>query len=105
VKYRLIARQRLGKNIPAEVYARNNRTSTARQKISKQVFSTIEGLCFLRVPCGGVIKGQRNLFDSVVRNWVEFWRWQSKVIEKNGEKGIRLCKEDFMYAAVTVRLV
>jgi hypothetical protein len=27
------------------------------------------------------------------------------VIEKNGKKGIRLCKVDFMCAAVTVRLV
>jgi hypothetical protein len=29
----------------------------------------------------------------VVENWVDFWKWQSKVIEK---KWIRLCKEDFM---------
>jgi hypothetical protein len=32
----------------------------------------------------------------VVEKWVEFWRWRSKVIEKNGRKGIRLCEEDFM---------
>jgi hypothetical protein len=32
----------------------------------------------------------------VVKNWVEFWRWQSKLIERNGKKGIRLCKKDFM---------
>jgi hypothetical protein len=77
-----IARQRLGKHIPAEAYARNNRTSIARQRISKQAFSTIERLCFLRGPCRGVIKGQRRSFERVVMNWVEFWRWQSKVIEK-----------------------
>jgi hypothetical protein len=29
-------------------------------------------------------------------NWVEFWRWQSKVIENNGKKGIRPCKVDFV---------
>jgi hypothetical protein len=27
---------------------------------------------------------------TVVKNWVEFWRWQSKVTKKNGKKGIRL---------------
>jgi hypothetical protein len=31
----LIARQRLGKQIPAEVIALNNRTSIVRQRISK----------------------------------------------------------------------
>jgi hypothetical protein len=25
-----------------------------------------------------------------VKKWVEFWRWQSEVVEKNGKKGIRL---------------
>jgi TolB-like protein len=34
VTQRLIARQRLGKHIPAEAYARNNRTSSAKQQIS-----------------------------------------------------------------------
>jgi hypothetical protein len=51
VTSRPIARQRLGKHIPEEACARNNRTSTVRQRISKQAFSTIEGLCFLRGPC------------------------------------------------------
>jgi hypothetical protein len=37
----LIARQRLGKHIPAQVNSRNNRTSIARQWISKHT-STIE---------------------------------------------------------------
>jgi hypothetical protein len=54
-----IARQRLGKHIPAEENAPNNRTSIARKRISKQVFSTIERLCFLRGLCRGVINGQR----------------------------------------------
>jgi hypothetical protein len=35
VTYRPIARQRLGKHIPAGANTRNNRTSIARQRISK----------------------------------------------------------------------
>jgi hypothetical protein len=62
VTYRPIARKRLGKHIPAEAYVRNNRTSIARQWISKQVFSTTERQCFLRGPCRRVIKGKRRSF-------------------------------------------
>jgi hypothetical protein len=51
VTYRPIPRQRLVKYIPAELYAHKNRMSIARQWISKQAFSTIERLCFLRGPC------------------------------------------------------
>jgi hypothetical protein len=36
VTYRPIARQRLGEHIPAGANERNNRTSIARQQISKQ---------------------------------------------------------------------
>jgi hypothetical protein len=36
VTYRPIARQQLGKDIPAEAYAGNNKTSIARQQISKK---------------------------------------------------------------------
>jgi hypothetical protein len=79
--HRLIARQRLGKHIPATANARN-RTSIARQRISKRAFSTIETLCFLNSPCRRVIMGKR-LFEFVVVGYlVEFWRWQSKMIEK-----------------------
>jgi hypothetical protein len=35
VKYRSIARKRLGKHIPAGTNARNNRTSIVRQRITK----------------------------------------------------------------------
>jgi hypothetical protein len=35
----------------SRAYARNIRTFIARQRISKQAFSTIERLCFLRGPC------------------------------------------------------
>jgi hypothetical protein len=60
---------------------------------------------FRRKCMRATIKGQRRWFELVVRNWVEFWRWQSKVIKKNAKKGIRLCKEDFMCTAVTMKLV
>jgi hypothetical protein len=90
VTYRPIARQRLGKHIPVEAYARNNRTSIARQRISKPAFSTIDRLCFLLSPCRGVIKGQRRSFElsrngSILRNWQ---------LQNNGKKGIRLWQED-----------
>jgi hypothetical protein len=38
VTYRPIARQRLGKHIPEQVYASNNNTSIARQRVNKQAF-------------------------------------------------------------------
>jgi hypothetical protein len=44
VTYRPIARQRLGKHILAQAEGRNNWISIARQRISKQAFSTIERL-------------------------------------------------------------
>jgi hypothetical protein len=44
VTYRSIARQRLGKNIPAGANASNNRTSTARERISKEASLTIEAV-------------------------------------------------------------
>jgi hypothetical protein len=69
VTYRSIARQRLGKHIPAGANARNNWTSAAMQRVIKQVFSTRERLCFLRGPFRGVIKGQRKSFELVVRSW------------------------------------
>jgi hypothetical protein len=84
--YRPIPRQRFGKNIPTETYARKNRTSIARKRISKQVFSTIERLCFLRGQCRGVIKGQRRSFELVVKKWVEFLRRQPKVTEKKWQE-------------------
>jgi hypothetical protein len=54
--YRPIVRQRLGKHIPAGADAHNNRISIATQRISKQAFSTIEWLFFLRGLCCGAIK-------------------------------------------------
>jgi hypothetical protein len=78
--YRTIAKQWLSKHITAEAYTLI--TSIARQRVSKQTFSTIEWLRFLRGPCRGIIKGQRSSSEWVVENWVEFWKLQSKVIEK-----------------------
>jgi hypothetical protein len=63
VTYRPIARKRFGKRIRTEAYERNNRTSIARQRISKQALSTIERLYSLRGPCRGAIKGQRMSFE------------------------------------------
>jgi hypothetical protein len=44
VTYRPTAIQRRGKHIPAEAYARKNKTSVATERISKQAFSTIEAV-------------------------------------------------------------
>jgi hypothetical protein len=97
VTYRPIARQRLGEHIPAEAYSRSNRTSTTRQRIRKQDFSTIESLCFLLGPCLVVITWQRRSFEGVVENLVEFWRWHRRWLRRNGKKWNRLSKEDFMW--------
>jgi hypothetical protein len=82
VKYRPTARKRLGKHIPVEACSRNDGPSIDRQRISKQAFLTIERLYFLRGLCRRLIKGQRRSLEVVVENWVEYWRWQSKVIEQ-----------------------
>jgi hypothetical protein len=72
-----IARQRLGKQIPAEVNARNSRTSIARQRISKHVSLTVESV-FSAYPCTVAEAGRSSIELVVVKNWV----WKSKVIEK-----------------------
>jgi hypothetical protein len=100
-----IARQRLGKHIPAEENARNNRTSIARQRISKNASLTIEAVFTAwSVQSGykevfsnrvssemGNVRSKRvpmknSSFELVVRKRVEFWRWQSKVIEKKWQQ-------------------
>jgi hypothetical protein len=48
-KYRLTARQRLGKHIPAEANQRLNKTSIARQRIGKHASLIIEAV-FCAVP-------------------------------------------------------
>jgi hypothetical protein len=64
VTYRPIARQRLGKHIPAEAYARNNKTSIIRQRISKHASSTIE---VVSSACS-VQSGYKEVFSSRVES-------------------------------------
>jgi hypothetical protein len=68
VTYRPTARQLLRKHIPAGTNEHNNRTFIARQRIRKQDFLRIERLCFLPVPCRGLIKAKRKSFELVVRS-------------------------------------
>jgi hypothetical protein len=100
-------------NITAGANMRNNRTSTAGQRISKEAFSTIDRLCFLRGPRRRLIKGQRRSFELVIKSWEslveeEFiWvscqelDWRSgdgslRWLRRNEKKWTRLWKEDFM---------
>jgi hypothetical protein len=97
------ARQRLGKHIPAEAKASNNRTSIARQQISKHasliivaVFCVARANWLLRSvqqhrviessfetpACRDVDLGTEEL------NWVQ--------LQNNSKNGIRRCKEDFV---------
>jgi hypothetical protein len=80
------------------------------QRRCKHAFLAIERLCFLRGPCKVVIK--KSSAEAVQRR-VEFrdanlpgCEFGSRGIELSrvcgiGKKVIRLCKEDFMCAAVT----
>jgi hypothetical protein len=82
-----IARQRLGKHIPAEANARNNRTSIARHRISKHASLTIEAMFSVwsvQIGCKEALSSR--VSNEVVENWVEFWRWQFKVIEKKWQE-------------------
>jgi hypothetical protein len=54
-----IARQRLGKHIPARANARDNRASIARQRRGNQTPRASYRLCFLRGPCKVVIRSVR----------------------------------------------
>jgi hypothetical protein len=56
-----IARQRLGKHIPAGVNSRNNRTSIARQQISKHASLAIEAM----FPAWSVQSGYKDVFGRV----------------------------------------
>jgi hypothetical protein len=97
-----IARQRLGKHIPEEANARNNRTSIARLRINKHAFLTREAVssacpCKVVIKKGSVGKSQlseaervqlkKSSFESCCcREWVEFWRWHSKKIENKWQE-------------------
>jgi hypothetical protein len=114
VPYRPIDRQRLDKHIPAGANARNNRTSIARQRISKQAFSTIERM-FSAWSVRRGYKGTNKVFwVSCYQKLREFsWRrvhlsqlssrngsstgdGSPRWLRRNGKKGIRRWKEDFM---------
>jgi hypothetical protein len=56
-----IARQRLGKHIPTQAYARNDRTSVLRQRISKHTSLKIEAMFSV----GSVQSGYKEMFGSV----------------------------------------
>jgi hypothetical protein len=56
VTYMSTARQRLGEHIAARANVHNNRTCIARRRLSKQTFSTLERLCFVRGLCEVVVK-------------------------------------------------
>jgi hypothetical protein len=65
--YRPIARQRLGKHIPAQAYARNNRTSIAKQRTSQHASLTTEAVfsaSFLQ-------NGYKEVFGSIEQSRVE----------------------------------
>jgi hypothetical protein len=64
VTYRPISRQRLGKNNPAGANARYNRTSTARQWISKHAFLTMEAV----FSAWSVRSGYTEVFSSIERS-------------------------------------
>jgi hypothetical protein len=64
-----IARQRLGKHIPAEANVRNNRTSIARQRISKHTFLRIETVFSAWSVQSGYKEGFSWEESVVVRSW------------------------------------
>jgi hypothetical protein len=99
-----ICREWLGKHIPAEANARNNRTFIARQRISKQASLKIKAVLsawslqsgYKEVFSGRkwsedssfgppVCREQRNYIESSVRNWQ---------LKNNVKKGFRPWKED-----------
>jgi hypothetical protein len=59
-----IARQRLGKHIPARAKAGKNRTSIAKQRISKHAFLTIEAVFSV----GSLQSGYKKVFSSTKWN-------------------------------------
>jgi hypothetical protein len=60
-----VARQRLGKHIPTETNARNNRTYTARERISKHASLTIEAV----LSAWSLQSGYKEVFSSVEMWW------------------------------------
>jgi hypothetical protein len=69
-----VAGQRLGKHIPAEANARNNRTPIARQRISKHASLSIETVFSARSVQSGYkeVFGSLEQYITVVENEVKF---------------------------------
>jgi hypothetical protein len=87
VTYRPIASQRLGKHIPAEANAANNRMSTVRQKISKHASLTIE-----------------DMFSalSVESGYKEGFSWEGSVHVRSWESSV---EEEFIWVSCCRELV
>jgi hypothetical protein len=87
VTHKPIARQRLGKHIPAGTNARNNKTSIARQRGSKHASITIEAV----FSAWSVQNGYKEAFGSIEqdRTVVEF-RGNSLPGYELGSGGIEL---------------
>jgi hypothetical protein len=90
------ARQRLGKHIPAWANASKNRTSIARQRSSKYASLSTEAVYSL----GSVQNGYKGLFDST-EHLLSRIEWSSgegsrRWLRRNGKKGTRRCKENFI---------
>jgi exoribonuclease II len=99
-----IARQPLGKHIPAQAYARNNRTLIARPRISKHTSLTIQAAFSVGSVQTGYkevfssieqwlseaerVQFKKSSFETVVQNLVQFCRWHSKAIQKKWQERI-----------------
>jgi hypothetical protein len=102
VTYRPIARQRLGKHIPAGANALNNMTSIARQRISKHASLTIEAVfCVVRAKwlwesvkqCRTEVESS---FETPACQNMSLGAEELNWVDNNCKKWIRLWKEDFM---------
>jgi hypothetical protein len=109
-----IARQQLGTHIPARANARNNRTSVARQQISKHGSLTTEAVFSVGSVQVVIRKCSAGQNSSSRKWWVEIrdaslpgYEFGSRGIEWScvfgiggrrirERKGIKWCKEDFM---------
>jgi hypothetical protein len=91
-----IARQRLGKDIPARANARKNKTSIAIQRISKHSSLTTKAVFSV----WSVQRGYKKVFGSteqlLSRTWSSSGDGSPRRLRRNGKKGIILRKEDFI---------
>jgi hypothetical protein len=101
------ARQRLGKHTPAAENARDNKTSIARQLISKHSSLTTEAVFSASSVQSGykeVQNSSREVKSQVSRRRpARIWAWNFIVsslrnwqLHNNGKTGVKLWEEDFM---------